>query len=284
MNPAPPQTAEEKSSLVRKVWRWIRPLLIAYLVVLLVLIWLESAIVYPAPTLAEGEWSSAQGRCEEVEFASLDGVKLHGFYFAHAQPKRSILYCHGNGEDISHNVDLMEFLRDRYAANVLIFDYRGYGRSAGKPNEAGLVNDGRSASRFLAERAGCKTSDLVLWGRSLGGGVAVAIAAEEGAKALVLESTFSRMVDVGAARFPWLPVRLVMRNRYDSIARIAKFAGLVFQSHGDADEVVPFHFAQTLHAAIPSANKKFFTVRGGFHNSPQPERYYEEVAAFLAGF
>ena len=182
MNPALPQPAEEKRPLLRKAWRFTRPLLIAYLVVLLVLMWLESAIVYPAPTLAEGDWSSAKGRCEEVEFTSLDGVKLHGFYFAHPAPKRSILYCHGNGEDISHNVELMEFLRDRYSANVLIFDYRGYGRSAGKPNEAGLVNDGRAASRFLAERAGCKQSDLVLWGRSLGGGVVTAIAAEEGAQ------------------------------------------------------------------------------------------------------
>ena len=91
------------------------------------------------------------------------------------------------------------------------------------------------------------------------------------------------MVDVGAARFPWLPVRLVMRNRYDSLTRIAKFAGPVFQSHGDADEVVPFRFAEELFAAIPSANKMFFTVRGGLHNSPQPERYYDEVAGFLDG-
>ena len=104
-----------------------------------------------------------------------------------------------------------------------VYDYRGYGRSRGKPTERGCVADGMAAQRWLAEREGVDTEDIVLMGRSIGGGVSVAAAAEQGARALVLEATFSRMTDAAANLYPWLPVRLVMSNRYNSIKRMQKY-------------------------------------------------------------
>src|SRR6185436_14155732 len=131
-------------------------------------------------------------------------------------------------------------------ATVFVYDYRGYGRSRGKPTERGCVADGMAAQRWLAEREGVDTEDVVLMGRSIGGGVSVAAAAEQGARALVLEATFSRMTDAAAALYPWLPVRLVMSNRYNSIKRVQKYQGPLFQSHGAADEVVPIKLARKL--------------------------------------
>ena len=147
---------------------------------------------------------------------------MHGWFLDHPEPLDAVLYCHGNGEDISFNLDLARLLRDELDAAVLLFDYRGYGKSEGKPHEAGVVADGLAAQRWLAERTGRSPRRTVLIGRSLGGGVATAVAAQQGAQALVLQSTFTRMTDAAASHYPWLPVHWLMRNRYDSLARLAR--------------------------------------------------------------
>ena len=128
-----------------------------------------------------------------------------------------IVYCHGNGEHVADQANLVFRLQSHLSATVFVFDYRGYGRSRGKPHERGCVADGMAAQRWLAEREGVDTEDIVIMGRSIGGGVAVAMAGEQGARALVLEATFSRMTDAAASLYPWLPVRLVMSNRYNSV-------------------------------------------------------------------
>jgi fermentation-respiration switch protein FrsA (DUF1100 family) len=110
--------------------------------------------------------------------------------------------------------------------------------------------------------------------------VAVALAAEGGAKALVLENTFSRMVDVAAFSHWWLPVKLVMRNRYDSLARIQKYDGPIFQCHGQSDTLIPLQFGQELYAAAPTKTKQFLLGTGGHDDGP-PDDYYPKLAAFL---
>lgn len=196
-------------------------------------------------------------------FTSADGTRLHGWLFEHPEPQHVVLYCHGNGEHVAYNADLMNHLRHVLDATVLVFDYRGYGKSEGRPHEAGVVADGKAAHRWLAERSGIASEQIVLMGRSLGGGVAAASAADIGAKALVLQSTFARMVDTAAELYPWLPVRLVMRNRYDSVAHIQQYNGPVLQSHGTADETVSYHQAQKLFEAVRSPLKQWIKVPGG---------------------
>jgi uncharacterized protein len=164
---------------------------------------------------------------------------------------------------------------------VLVYDYRGYGRSRGKPVERGCVGDCLAAQRWLAEREGVGTEDVTLMGRSLGGGVSIAAAAEQGARALVVEATFSRMTDAAAFQYPWLPVRLVMRNRYNSMKRIRKYTGPYFQSHGTDDEMVPFWMGQKLFEACPSRMKQFYEVNFARHNDTPPPAYYAALSAFL---
>lgn len=263
------------------MWRIVRPILIIYMVLVVGMMFLETWLVYPRPRLNVGDWVAAGLEHEDVYFTSADGTKLHGWFVPHPSPKRALLYCHGNGEYVAFNGDLAAHLRDALEASVFIFDYRGYGRSEGTPDEAGCIADGLAAQRWLAERMGTTPDQIVVMGRSLGTAVAVGVAAEQGAQALILENAFSRMVDVAAYHYPFLPVRLVMRNRYDSLARIGKYNGPIFQSHGTADGIVPINFGRQLFDAAPTANKRFLHFSGMGHNDPFPMSYYREMAEFL---
>jgi fermentation-respiration switch protein FrsA (DUF1100 family) len=256
-------------------------MLVAYLLVVLAMTFLETWLVYPVPPVGFGDWNPAGLGHEEVWFAADDGTKLYGWFVPHAEPKRWLLYCHGNGEHVAWNADLVAELRDTLQASVFIFDYRGYGHSAGRPDEPGCIADGLAAQRWLAERAGVAPGQIVVMGRSLGAAVAIAVAARQGAQALVLENAFSRMTDVAAYHYPWLPVRWAMRNRYDCMSRIAQYTGPVLQSHGTADEIVPIQLARQLFQAAPSPRSRFLEFPGDGHNDPPPGWYYRQLAEFL---
>jgi fermentation-respiration switch protein FrsA (DUF1100 family) len=175
---------------------------------------------------------------------------------------------------------MAEYYRDELQANVLVFDYRGYGRSDGKPNESGVTLDAMAARKWLSERVAVNESDIVLVGRSLGGGVATSIAANIVPKALVLQNTFTSLPDVAAEHYPWLPVQWVMRNRFDSISKIKKCTCPIFQSHGTSDEVVDFELAKRLYEQANSP-KEFFQIDGGTHNDVDLPQYFIRLRSFL---
>jgi fermentation-respiration switch protein FrsA (DUF1100 family) len=263
------------------VWRVARTALVVYLLVVLVLMILERWLVYPAPPIERGDWHPAGLVHEDVHFQSADGTKLHGWFVPHSNARRAILYCHGNAEQVGDLADLLAHLRDTLQASIFVFDYRGYGHSEGRPDEAGCIADGRAAQHWLAKRVGVKPSQIVLLGRSLGGGVAVALAADDGAQALVLENTFPALVDVAARHFPWLPVRWLMDNRYDSLSRIQRYSGPLFQIHGTLDDLIPPSFGRQLFDASPSRDKQFREIPDRGHNDSWPSSYYVELARFL---
>jgi hypothetical protein len=273
--------AREKRSLLRNLWHGVRWLLVLYLVALLAMTFIETWLVYPIPPLDRGDWHPAGLEFEDVRFTSADGTKLHGWFVERPDAKRAVLYCHGNGENVGMNADLVAELSESLDASIFIFDYRGYGHSEGSPTEGGCIADGIAADRWLAKRIGKPPSEVVVMGRSIGSAIATAVAASEGAQALVLVNAFSRMTDAAAYHYPWLPVRLVMRNRYDSIARIRNYAGPVFQSHGTADWIIPIHFGRELFNAAPTSQKRFLECPNRGHNDPEPASYFRELAAFL---
>jgi uncharacterized protein len=275
----------QRPSLLRKLiamtWRVARLVLIAYFVVVLGMMLLERTLVYPAPPLETGDWKAAHLPHEDVWFTSTDGTKLHGWFFPRPSAKRAILYCHGNGEDVAAVGELATELGARLHAAVFVFDYRGYGYSQGQPDEPGCIADGNAAQHWLADRLKIRSNDVILMGRSLGSAVAVALAAENGARVLILQNAFSRMTDVAALHYPWLPIRLVMTNRYDNLAAIRKFDGPLLQSHGTNDELIPLRNAQELFIAAPSTRKKWTEHPNLGHNSRLPASYLAVVAAFL---
>jgi fermentation-respiration switch protein FrsA (DUF1100 family) len=272
---------EKRSSGARRGWRIVRPAIVAYLIVVLGLMLFERYLVYPVPPLARGDWHPRGLGHEDVTFHSADGTKLHGWYVPHPQARRAILYCHGNGEQVADNADLVALLRDKLQASIFIFDYRGYGYSEGRPDEAGCIADGRAAQAWLAGKMGIRPDQIVLMGRSLGAGVAVALASESGAAALILENAFPSLTDVAAALYWWLPVRWAMDNRFDSISRIHKYQGPLFQCHGAADQLVPITMGRQLFDAAPTTQKQFLEFPNFGHNDAWPASYYDKLAAFL---
>jgi uncharacterized protein len=271
----------DRKGVGSRVWRVARAFLVLYLILVLVLMIFERWLVYPIPPLERGDWQPAGLAYEDVRFQSADGTKLHGWFVPHPSAKRAILYCHGNAEQVGDLPDLLAYLRDTLRASVFVFDYRGYGHSEGRPDEAGCIADGLAAQEWLAQKTGLRPDQIVLMGRSLGGGVAVAVAAEKGAQALVLENTFPSVVDVAALHYPWVPVRWLMDNRYDSLSRIQRYDGPVFQIHGSVDGLVPIAFARQLFEASPSREKRFLEMTDRGHNDSWPTSYYRELATFL---
>ena len=274
--PAPKSTERGKTSCL---FRSVRAFVLLYLIICGLLMFFEESLIFPAPRYPQGNWSP-QLPFEDVNFSSADGTQLHGWFFEHESPKGYLLYSHGNGDFVPNLASYAHILRERFGYSVFIYDYRGYGKSAGSPNEAGVLADGAAAQQWLADRGGIGVADVVLMGRSLGGGVAVDLAANYGARALIVESTFSSMTDTAAKLYPFVPVRLLLRTRLNSAEKITRYQGPFFQSHGDADQLIPIELGRKLHTATPGP-KQFYVISGGGHNDPQPEEYYQLLGRFL---
>lgn len=241
---------------------------------------LERKLIFAPLAYPSGDWHPDDLAFEDAWITTGSGERIHGWFVDPGSPRAVILYCHGNYGNVSHRGALLRHITERYRVAMLVFDYRGYGRSEGTPTEQNILGDARAARDWLARKTGIAPADIVLMGRSLGGAVAIDLAAEDGARGLIVESTFTSLPDVGAYHYPWLPVRTLMRHRLDSLKKISQYHGPLLMSHGDADRVIPFEQGQQLFEAA-NRPKEFVTIRGGDHNSPQSEAYYEALGRFL---
>ncbi len=220
-------------------------------------------------------------RFEPVSFDTEDGETLDGWWIP-AEPERAVLlFCHGNAGNISHRLESVEVFH-RLGLSVLLFDYRGYGQSTGRPSEAGLYRDGEAAWRYLTQTRRIDSLDVVLFGRSLGGAVATYLAAQHRTGALIVESAFTSVPDVAARHYPFLPVRALARSRFDNLGRIATVQTPLLVIHSRHDEIIPFEHGQRLFEAALS-NKAFLEIEGG-HNDGflvSAARYRDAIDAFL---
>lgn len=250
-----------------------------YAFLLIAMMFLETSLLFFPSRQARGGWDVPG--VERVRFEADDGTQLHGWFLEHPQPREVLMFACGNAGNISHRAERFAHLRDAHRVSLLAFDYRGYGLSAGKPHERGLLLDARAARRWLAERTGVKESDIVLMGESLGGGVMVDLAARDGARGLILERTFTSLPDVGAYHYSFIPVRLLMRNRLDSLSKIGDYRRPLLMCHGDADEIIPLSMGQRLFEAA-NEPKRFVLLPGLGHNDPLPGEWDEALDGFLA--
>jgi len=229
----------------------------------------------------KGDWQPTAVLVQDAEFAAQDGTKLHGWYVRHAEPKGHALVLHGNAGNVTLLAETLRVLNRRHNLAVLALDYRGFGKSEGTPSEQGLYQDARAARKWLAAKEGIAESDVILMGVSIGGAVAVDLAAHDGARGLVLSNTFTSLPAAAQHLWPLAPMNLILSTRMNSLAKIKEYRGPLLISHGDADEVVPFSQGQALYDAAPGTNKRLFTVPGGKHNDPQPEEYRIALDEFL---
>jgi fermentation-respiration switch protein FrsA (DUF1100 family) len=240
----------------------------------------DDLLVYLPLRYPMGDWHPAGLVFEDAWFTAADGTGLHGWYCPHPNPRAVVLLAHGNAGNLTYDADTLKMLQAQLGVTTMVFDYRGYGRSQGVPNEAGVLADARAARAWLARRANVAEDEIVLMGRSLGGGVMVDLAASYPPRALILVSTFTSLPDVAAHKLPLVPVRSVLHTRLDSLSKIGRYHGPLLQSHGDADTLIPIAQARQLFVAA-NEPKWFVTIPGAKHNWVPTAEYVTELDRFL---
>lgn len=229
-----------------------------------------------------GEWTPTAVLVQDAWMTAEDGTRLHGWYVRHEAPKAHALVLHGNAGNVTLLAESLRILNRKHGLAVLALDYRGFGRSDGVPSEKGVIMDARAGRDWLAEKEGIDPQDVVLMGQSLGGGVAIDLAAEDGCRGLVVANTFTSLPDVAQHHVWWMPMKLLMRMRMNSLEKIKRYEGPLLISHGDADEVIPYEQGLALYEAAASKDKRMITVKGGKHADPQPEEYRQALDDFIA--
>ncbi len=228
-----------------------------------------------------GDWQPNGFSFQDVFFSSLDGTKLHGWYCPVERPRAVILIAHGNAGHVASRSPWLRYLQNQANCSVLMFDYRGYGRSEGVPTVKGAVEDATAARTQLARLAGVTDQEIVLMGESLGGAIAVQLAAASPPRAIILQSTFTSlrgMADVHYPKLAWL----VSPQKLNSLHSIANYHGPLLQSHGTHDRTIPFAMGETLFRAAQEP-KQFVAIRGADHNDWLTEEYLRQFDKFIDG-
>ncbi len=267
-------------------------------ILLIWLLWNEPRMIYMPIREIEIAPDQAGLPFEEVALTTSDGVKLHAWLLpsptnrsdssaspsettaAAARPPTVLLF-HGNAGNISHRLDKARILHE-CGADVLLVDYRGYGRSEGRPSEAGFYRDAEAAYRYLTDDRRLDPRSIVFYGESLGGAVAAELASRFQVGGLVMESAFTSVPDVAQAMVPFLPVRWLVRHRYDSVAALGRVRAPVLVFHSRDDEYFPMRHAERL-AAAAGDRVRMVALRGG-HNDAfliSGDTYREALHAFL---
>jgi fermentation-respiration switch protein FrsA (DUF1100 family) len=267
----------------RRVWQILGCVALCYIGMIIMLLFLEKMMIFH-PASAAREWlPPPDPRIEDVVLQTADQIKIHAWWFPPEgwEPSQgAVLYSHGNAGNLSHRGLSIGRWQEAMEQAVLIYDYPGYGYSEGKPGEIGCYAAADASYDWLTQKLHVPSERILLYGGSLGGAVAVDLASRRPHRALVLVSPFSSIPDMAQKLYPWLPVRWLVRNRFDNLAKIGKCSQPVFVAHGTADRLIPFEQGKRLFEAA-NQPKRFFAMEGYDHNhTPGPE-FYRALSEFL---
>lgn len=247
--------------------------------------WLEWTVTFhPAPYIASADWEVPDG-ASEVWFTTKDRVRLHGWFFKRAKPSRAtVIFFHGNAGNVSDISWIGGLLRDR-GFNVLVFDYRGFGRSEGaSTGEQSVYADADAAYDYVVRIRGVSPQEVVLYGQSLGTTAAVDLASRHQCGAIILESGLSSASDMATNVLPWMPraFHLLLKNRFDSAHKLASVHCPVLITHGEPDPIIPTEQARKLFAAAHEP-RKLLIFPGGGHNvfGTQGAAYLNSLSDFV---
>jgi uncharacterized protein len=244
--------------------------LIAYLAVLACLYVFQRQLLYFPDQSRPQLGLLAQLGVREVQVATADGLSLLAWYLPAREGRPVILYFHGNGGNIGHRAAWVErFAREGYG--VLMLEYRGYAGNPGKPTEAGFYQDALAAYDFLRHE-GISAGRVVLYGESLGTGVAVYLVATQQIGALILESPYTSVAALAQYHYPFIPAALLVWDRFDALSRIGQVTAPILVLRGGRDAIVPARFSQALFDAAPEPKESWFA----------PDAGHEELAGFGA--
>ena len=234
---------------------------------------LQSRLIYPVPPLRQ----DVPGGFEQVAYETDDGLVLRAGYRRANGDRPTLLFFHGNGASWQSTAFVTQVLAGQ-GYGVLAAEYRGYNGNAGTPSEQGLYADGRAAYAFLRD-AGLSAQDIVLVGNSIGSGVATHLATEREARALVLISPFDSLEETASRNMRWLPVRQLLRDRYDNSGKFPHLTMPILVLHGEDDALIALDQAQALATAHPKT--KLVTYPGWGHDLVVHEAVQDDIAAFL---
>ena len=240
----------------------------------------EKMIFFPGKRIVETPGTIGL-HYEDVYLVMDDEKKVHGWYIPHPDAKATLLFFHGNAGNISHRLDSISIFHD-LGLSVFIIDYRGYGRRDGRPSEQGTYMDALAAWNYLVDERRLRPDEIIVFGRSLGGGVAAALSARITPAAVILESTFTSVKELGKHYYPYLPVSWIARIRYPVDEHIKSFDCPVLIIHSHQDDVVPFRHGQRLFAT--AREPKMFLPISGDHNTGfllSGDAYVEGMKRFL---
>ncbi len=220
---------------------------------------------------------------ESLKLNTADGETLDAWFIPAADARATLLYLHGNGGNIGHRLDPIGVFH-RLGLNILIFDYRGYGASTGRPDEAGTYEDALAAWSYLTQKLHIPPSKIVLFGESLGGSIAAWLAVRHPPAALMIYASFTSAPDMAQQLYPIFPARLLTRYRYDTRSSLAKLTCPVLIMHSPEDEIIPFSHGQVLYTAAHEP-KRLLELRGGHNDALLVSRdlYARGVTEFLDG-
>lgn len=260
---------------------WVLFLIGLYVVVVAVMWSFENSFVYPR-SIAADHWEEPPDRAiDEATFPSADGNTIHGWYLPVAESKQVFIICHGNAGNLSMRGKSLLRFNELLGCNVLIFDYPGYGKSTGKPSEAGCYASADAAIHWLRDVKGIPPERVILYGDSLGGGIAVEAALRHPVSALILCKTFTSAPAAAKRRFFWIPVYWLMSNRFDNLSKMPRLRCPVFIASATLDEVVRFEMGKELFDAAPEP-KEFMALEGERHNDRLTVEFLLALKAFLA--
>ncbi len=217
---------------------------------------------------------------QDLHLNTSDSISINAWFVPVYGSLKTILFCHGNAGNISHRLDSINIFH-KLGYNVLIFDYRGYGKSEGNPSEKGTYLDGDVAYEHLLKK-GIAERDIVIFGRSLGGAVAADLASRKKPAGLILESTFTSISDMAATFYPFLPTKLLCKIKYNTIAKVKKIQCPTLIIHSPRDEIIPFQMGQKLYETA-SQPKYFLEIRGSHNDGyvDSGELYENGLKTFL---
>lgn len=235
-----------------------------YLLLICMITAFQEKIIFRSETLPQDHVFTSSIPFEELYLKASDDAIIHGLHYQQAQPKGVILYFHGNARTLDYWGEWAETLATKYQHDVVIMDYRGYGKSLGKRSHAQMLKDALlfydyAHTKFTEE-------DITIFGRSLGGAFATHTATQRNAKQLLLESTFTSVYDIGKQRFWFLPLKWLLRFPFQNIQNVQHIEMPTHIIHGTQDAVVPYKHGQKLYKKSNSDNKQFYTIQNGAHN------------------
>jgi pimeloyl-ACP methyl ester carboxylesterase len=238
----------------------------------------ELLLFFPSKHPA-GDWTPQDLVFEDVWFKAKDETRIHAWYCPCENPRAIILIAHGNAGNIAMRAPWLRHLQTQLRVSTLMFDYRGYGRSEGIPSVDGALQDARAARTKLLELTGQKDLDVLLMGESLGGAVAVQLAAEAPPRALILQSTFPSLRELAEVHYPRL-AWLVPQSKLNSASQIGGVRCPLLQSHGTADRTIPLALGEKLFQ-MSNDPKTFVKIVGADHNNWLTRDYFRQLDSFI---